>query len=162
MPKGIYERMVGSLRERFWAKVSVGDPDVCWPWNASHDLKGYGQFGIRHGKMLPAHRVSWEFNIGPIPTGMHVLHSCDNRECVNPKHLRLGTHAENMRDVKIRGRAHRSLGSDHPMHVLVERQIKEIRALVSSGLSRKDVARSYGVSVGTVHGVVSRKTWRHV
>jgi hypothetical protein len=87
--------------ERFWSKVSKSDG--CWLWIAYRDEKGYGAFGFK-GKVQRAHRVAYELALGPIAPGMHVLHSCDNPSCVNPSHLRLGTHADNMRDRIERGR----------------------------------------------------------
>jgi hypothetical protein len=75
----------------------------CWGWTSSISNKGYAM--ISHvGKMLNAHRVSWELHNGPIPTGMQVLHRCDNPPCTNPAHLFLGTASENIRDCWAKGR----------------------------------------------------------
>ena len=97
------------LKERFYEKLPVDrDPDKCWGWKAGFNNKGYGQIGAggEHGKILKAHRVAWElYNDRKIPEGMCVLHSCDNRSCCNPNHLRLGTPADNARDMVDRGRS---------------------------------------------------------
>lgn len=87
--------------ERFWAKVQVGPG--CWPWTASLHTAGYGQFTVGR-KPRRAHRVSYELHNGPIPPGVLVLHSCDNRLCVNPTHLHLGNQALNAQECWGRGR----------------------------------------------------------
>jgi len=85
-------------RLRFWAKVDKsGD---CWIWTAGRLRQGYGRFD---GQL--AHRVAFAFERGPVPDGMFVLHSCDNPPCVNPGHLRLGTHVDNMREMRERRRS---------------------------------------------------------
>ncbi|WP_425555541.1 HNH endonuclease signature motif containing protein [Hymenobacter koreensis] len=90
------------LAERFWAKVEK--TPTCWNWTASTRRDGYGWFNVNNGAQL-AHRVSYELCKGPIEDGLHVLHSCDNPACVNPNHLSLGTHQDNMDEKVARGRS---------------------------------------------------------
>jgi hypothetical protein len=88
---------------RFWLHVNTADD--CWLWNDGRRPDAYGSFHRDDGKMVGAHRFSYELANGPIPAGLHVLHSCDNPPCVNPAHLSVGTRLDNMRDMIRKGRA---------------------------------------------------------
>jgi len=91
-----------SVIERFWNKVKIIQQDDCWIWTGA-TVKKYGEFAFE-GKIQSTHRVSWQIHFGTIPDGMDVLHHCDNPPCINPKHLFLGTHSDNMQDAKRKGR----------------------------------------------------------
>jgi len=95
------------LAVRFEQKYITEPNTGCWIWIAALNNRGYGIIGrgARQDGPEPAHRISWELAYGPIPEGLHVLHKCDNPPCVNPHHLFLGTHGDNMRDSVIKGRA---------------------------------------------------------
>lgn len=140
-----------SIKERFWAKVKKGKG--CWHWTANSYLFGYGQFWIGKKAYL-AHRASYLFSRGSIPDGVCVLHRCDNPGCVNPRHLFLGTHTDNMRDKCRKGRAGR---------LLTIPKVKEIRRLYSTGCySQADLGRRYGVAGELIRRIVRKESWRHI
>ena len=99
------KRPVCDPEERFWRHVDkAGD---CWLWTKAVDSRGYGRFGLKGanaGGWVLAHRYAFQLTRGPIPDGMHVCHTCDVRNCVNPDHLFLGTALDNMRDMIAKGR----------------------------------------------------------
>lgn len=94
-----------NFEERFWSKAERKDKDSCWNWKAYKNRDGYGNFSIDGSRRWNAHRISYAITNGEIPKGMSVCHKCDNPSCVNPNHLFLATHKENMRDKSEKGRA---------------------------------------------------------
>lgn len=147
-------------RARFLAKVDqTGD---CWQWTAGCARHGYGRFNVTRDKPLAAHRVAYEMFVGPIPTGLHVLHRCDNPPCVNPGHLFLGTHQDNMDDMVRKGRSRAPRGEQVKVSKLTESAVRQIRDEVSQGRSQRAVARDFGVHHATVHRIVSGELWAHV
>jgi hypothetical protein len=89
---------------RFWSKVGRAESG-CWEWQWSvFKQTGYGQFALDSKTPVNAHRMSWELVNGTVPSGLFVLHKCDNRKCVNPEHLFLGNQQDNMEDMAKKGR----------------------------------------------------------
>lgn len=129
----------------------------CWIWmGPTTKSTGYGHMAIK-GRALRPHRVAYELAHGKIPDGMHVLHRCDIRTCINPDHLFLGTHKENMRDMAQKHRA--AAGTQNGSAKLNPRQVSEIRG---SLLPHRRLAELYGVSTGTISNIKRMKNWRHV
>jgi hypothetical protein len=152
----------------FWTKVRKGAPDACWEWQGIRNDRGYGQFWCvePRRKMYLAHRLAlaWSMGVaGDALDGKQVLHSCDNRRCVNPAHLRVGTTLDNMRDRMAReGYRTVARGAAHGGAKLTEEAIRAIRALSAQGVSSRRVAKRFGIAKSTVLRVVRGQNWRHV
>ena len=144
--------------DRFWSKVEK--TDGCWNWTSAKHVKGYGLFKVNN-RQIRAHRLSYEMHFGPIFEGILVLHECDNPGCVNPKHLFLGTNADNMADKVAKGRqahyGHR--GDDHPTAKLTVAQVLAIRA--ASGTHR-EVSHEFGVSRKQIEDIRARRAWKYI
>jgi len=154
----------GDAGERFWLKVDTSSGlGACWPWTGSLHTLGYGHVGIE-GKLQKAHRVAWALanNDGMLPD-MCVLHTCDNRRCCNPAHLWLGTQADNMADMKAKGRRKNiGLGSANGRAVLNEDDVQVIRQRLRSGESQQRIADAYGVYQTTISGIKIGRLWAHL
>ena len=144
---------------RFWAKVEK--TVECWQWTAARVRQGYGHFRVGD-RLIYAHRYSWQLAYGPIPTGTHILHRCDNPSCVRPSHLWAGTQAENMADMVHKGRSRTLHGGANGHARLTDEAVRTIRALAAEGWSQRRIARTFGVTKYPVQAILSGKTWRHV
>lgn len=130
-------------QDRFWSRVAKGDG--CWEWQGRRYVpSGYGLASIR-GRSTGAHRVSWEIHNGPIPSGMVVRHDCDNKPCVRPDHLRLGTPGENSADLVARGTKGRHLR---------EPRIRTIRALHAGGFDAEEIGRVLRLKPSSVEALL--------
>ena len=144
--------------KRFWDKVNKTSD--CWNWTAYTDKNGYGRFSVVNGKPQKAHRVSYEMHNGPIPENLFVLHSCkQNRACVNPSHLRLGTQKENMQDRKKDGTGINLRGENHPNTSLCETDVKFIRLWLKEGYTQRMIAKAFDISQVTIKNINKGITW---
>jgi hypothetical protein len=146
------------LRQRYSDKVDRSKgPDSCHPWIGATAV-GYGRIaaGGKRGLVLGAHRLTYELFIGPIPDGLWVLHRCDNRRCCNPSHLFLGTHLQNMRDMRRKGRSNR--GGRNPNAKLLDSDVLVIWNLKGKELQRV-TARKFGVTRQAVGDIQSGRGW---
>jgi hypothetical protein len=145
----------GYHMDDFWKKVQK--TDGCWLWKASKTRNGYGQVSIR-GRVLKAHRVAYEFTRGPIPLGLFACHKCDNRACVRPDHLFLGTPRDNIQDAVQKGRM--CAGERQWCAKLTGEQVVDIRRrYAEGGITHKALAREFGVSSATICLIVTGKKW---
>lgn len=148
------------VRQRFMESFAPNEDTGCWNWRGNINVYGYGVIVIRR-KSVRAHRLSFALHNGRWPT-LWVLHSCDNRACVNPDHLREGTHQDNMDDRSKRGRVPDLRGSRNNHAKLTERDVVEIRARRAAGDRQASIARAFSLSQGWVSDIVNRKRWTHV
>lgn len=153
------------IEERFGRHFNKSESDKCWLWTGSRNKHGYGliSVGAKGAGQLLAHRVAWEIANGLMPDGdWVVMHSCDTPACVNPTHLKLGTQADNMRDMFSKDRANpinRPQGSDHHATELTDDDVRDIRA---SNLNCVVLGRQYGLHKTSIAKIRSRKTWKHL
>lgn len=130
----------------------------CWEWVGPVSSNGYGHLGVA-GKTLSAHRYAYKLLVGPIPEGMFVLHHCDNRLCVRPDHLFLGTQTDNVADKMKKGRHPR--GTQLPQSKITEDNVREI-LLLKGKESSSSIAYRLGISKTEVCQVWKRRVWSHV
>lgn len=171
----------------FWPKVDkTGD---CWRYPSKPGPGGYCKVSVS-GNTRMAHQLAYEYAVGPVPPGMFVLHHCDNRTCVNPAHLFLGTHLDNMADMVAKGRQARGdshgtrihpdrvlRGEAHPVRLhpelvkrgerspnarLTEQEVRAIRDRHAAGVAIRQLARETGMGATTITRIVRRESWRHV
>jgi hypothetical protein len=152
---------------RFWNRVDKEGPihsvcGQCWQWLGGKFASGYGVFWADN-KTMKAHRYSWIFHFGPIPEDKILLHSCDNKLCVNPEHLSIGTYADNIADMVSKNRHPKGEGNGQSK--LTEEIITEIRACYrrySRNSNSIVLAKRFGVTPGRIMAIVKRKSWKHI
>lgn len=146
--------------EKFWEKVDVRDKDDCWIWQGRINEKGYGRLQVGSVQKY-SHRYAWELsNNQEIPNGKIIMHLCDTPLCCNPNHLSIGTQTENIADMNAKKR--HCKGTDKINAKLNEQSVKEIRELLSNGMSPPAIAEKFNVSRGAIHQVKKGITWRHI
>lgn len=149
-----------SDKEKFLQRVGRTNKKGCHIWVGHVSKNGYGKINLS-SKVHLAHRIAYSLYKGPIPKGKLVCHSCDNRRCVNPKHLFLGTHKDNSEDMVSKGRQVK--GEKNGRCLLTEKQVREIKKkYIPRKYSIYKLGKEYGISPQHVHYIVSGRYWRHV
>lgn len=176
--------------ERFWNGVDRMGDDDCWDWTGHRSPSGYGRITIDY-KGYRTNRLAWMVTNGPIPDGLFACHKCDNPACCNPKHLFLGTHDDNMRDMAEKGRSalgdrngsrlyperlargdknfYRMFpecalqGEKSPLAVLDDQTVRLIRFVYGNGgYTLTGLGKIFGVSFSTIHLIIKNKRWGHL
>jgi len=143
--------------KRFWSYVdSSGGPVACWPWTGARDSDGYGRTGFNH-KSYRAIRIAVWLARQEDPSGLFVLHSCNNPPCTNPDHLKVDTQAKNQ---AFRSTDPAYQGSRHPGAKLTEDQVREIRDLVTAGATMTATAKQFGISQAWVSKLCKSHFWK--
>lgn len=141
-------------------KKHVVIQDGCWDWKGIVEWTGYAKLSIR--PPIKAHRASWIIHKGPIPKGLIVCHTCDNRKCTNPDHLWLGTHKENIQDRMKKGRCNTPKGIQLKVSKVNEQQVKEIKCQLKNGLTCSEIGRQYKISRKIISRIKNGDTWKHI
>jgi hypothetical protein len=140
----------------------VDDPDSCWLWQGPDDGCGYGKIYIGNYKYMRAHRYAYELFNQPLLDGLCVLHKCDNRKCVNPKHLFVGTRGDNNTDRHKKGRDGSHVGVLNGRSKLEDIDVHQVRMMFDSGMTKAEIARNYDLTWQAIHQVITRRNWSHV
>jgi len=153
---------------RFESGYDRGAPYECWNWKRGHHSNGYGAYYTAALKPIGAHRVSLELKLGaPIPKGMLALHSCDNRSCVNPNHLRPGSYTDNVKDAMSRNRhvnppKNTRVGSRNHLSKLNEEIVLALLNERATGVSLTTLGHKYGLNSSSIWSICAGKVWQHV
>jgi len=142
----------------FWDRYQkIGD---CWIWQGSGNPRGYGQVSIK-GKLQLVHRIAWILIYGEIPEGLRVCHRCDNRRCINPKHLFLGTDTDNVKDMWQKDRNNHK-GEHNPFAKLTDEEVRQIKKLLSQNEPVKKIANLYNVKPIAIYHIKEGHNWSHI
>jgi hypothetical protein len=138
-----------TLRERFEEYYKESSKDECWEWLSNLDKNGYGEIRVNN-KTKKAHRISYELYKGEIPINMFICHKCDNPSCVNPNHLFLGTHQDNVNDKVNKKRQHSKLNEN------------DIMSILNSNEKSIILSKIYDVSQKHINRIKRREQWKHI
>lgn len=152
------EEKIERLFKRVENTAFLTDED-CWNWIGCTNNRRYGSIGLA-GKVIGAHCYSYLIYKGSIEEGQHVLHKCDNRRCVNPSHLFLGSNYDNIQDKINKGRLPK--GDTHNSSVLLSSQVLQMREDYKTETRLWVLAKRYNIASSTVFKIVNRQRWKHI
>lgn len=155
-------------KQRFMLKVATGQDGTCWRWIGAFNQNGYGYF-LLGGRLMHAHRASYALFRGDVPKDKNVCHACDNRWCVNPDHLWIGTQRQNVHDAMAKGRSvppprtdWRNRIKPHHWQRLSVDQAKEIIRRLARGEKHELIAQDFGINSRTVSKIKLGQRWPHL
>lgn len=156
-----------AIVERILSRVKVDSKRGCWNWIGSTKGHGYASMGITYApkvfKAEAVSRISYLEFIGPIPKGLHALHTCDNPKCVNPFHIFLGTNLQNVRDKIFKGRSAVTSGEKNGRRKLSNPQVIKMRELYRmKSKTHRELAVLFGVSQAVAYRIVKGQSWKHI
>ena len=143
--------------QRFRQKVEIGGETDCWEWIGAKIERGYGSMKY-NGKIQKAHRISYQIYHGPLSSDWDVLHSCDNPKCVNPFHLKKGTHMDNMMDMISKGRCFLTKGTRNGNSKLDDIKVRYIR--IYRRIPTKELSKKFGVACSTINMIKNGTSWK--
>lgn len=153
------EQKIEKIRYKF-EKFVIKNGNQCWKWKGSWG-GGYPQININK-RIIRGHRASYLLNISDIPSGMFVLHKCDNKECCNPEHLFLGTQKDNMRDKINKGRSNIVRGEKCSFAKLKTNDVLKIKLMIKNGILLSNISKIYNVSDTLIRKIKNNKVWKHI
>lgn len=154
-----YSEYEEKIKERILRNIEIF-PSGCWIWKSFKSKSGYAEITWK-GEKKRTNRISFEVFKDKIPTGMYVCHTCDNPLCVNPDHLYIGTHQDNIDDKLKKGR--QSKGKEIGRSKLDEEKVNEIRRIAEKEeFSHERIGEIFGVSQSCISRIVKRLTWKHI
>jgi len=148
------------LKTKLMSNIRISET-CCWEWQRARTQDGYGIVSKRKNENVYAHRLAYEIFVGDIPAGYHILHSCDNPCCCNPKHLRVGTNYDNVQDRQNKNR--QAKGITHGRHKFTENEVVEIRQLYSTGnFTQQELSVIFNASRSHICNILNNKYWKHL